>query len=45
MDFTAITAAVDFADVMTGLGVVAAAVAGVYIGIRGARILLSFVRR
>lgn len=45
MDYTAITGAVDFAAVLTGLGVVAAAIAGVLIAIRGARILLSFVRR
>lgn len=45
MDYTAITAAVSFADVLTAVGTVAAGVAVLYIGIRGARVLLGFVRR
>lgn len=45
MDYTSIVGAVDFAGVMTGLAAVAVAVAGVLIAIRGARILLSFIRR
>lgn len=43
MDYTTITSAVDFAGVMTGVGAVAAAVAGLYIAIRGARILIGFI--
>lgn len=43
MDYTTITGAVDFAGVMTGVGSVAAAVAGLYIAIRGARILIGFI--
>lgn len=45
MDYTAITGAVDFASVMTGLGAVGVSLAGLYIGIRGARILLGFIKR
>jgi hypothetical protein len=44
MDYTAITDAVDFASVITAVGVVAAALAGVYIAIKGANILLGFLR-
>lgn len=45
MDYTTITGAVDFAGVITGIGAVAVAVAGVAIAMRGARLLLGFVRR
>lgn len=45
MDYTSITGAVAFGDVLTALGAVGAAVAALYIAIRGARTLLSFVRR
>lgn len=41
---TSITSAVDFASVVTGIGTVAAAVAGVYIAMRGAKMLLSAIR-
>lgn len=44
-DYDAITAAVDWADVITGIGVVAAAVAGVLIVMRGSRMLLAMIRR
>lgn len=44
MDYTAITTAVNFAGVLTGVGVVAAALAGVYVAIKGANILLGFLR-
>lgn len=45
MDWVALTAAVDFAPALTFAGAVAVALAGVYIGIRGARIGLAFLRR
>lgn len=45
MDYTAITTAVNFGTAMTAIGTVAAAVAVLYLGIRGARTVLSFVRR
>ena len=45
MDYLAITSAVSFTDLMAAIGVVAAGVAVLYIGIRGARTLLQFVRR
>jgi hypothetical protein len=41
---TAITTAVDFGTVVTGIGAIAAAVALVYISIKGARMLLGMVR-
>jgi hypothetical protein len=41
---TAITSAVDFGTVVTGIGAIAAAVALVYISIKGARMLLGMVR-
>ena len=44
MDYSAITSAVDFAGVITAVGTVAAALAGVYIAMKGANILLSFLR-
>lgn len=45
MDYTSITAAVDWADALTALAGVGVAVAGVLVAIRGARILLGFIRR
>ncbi|MET0082678.1 MAG: hypothetical protein ABW079_06660 [Sedimenticola sp.] len=45
MDYTAITSAVDWAGVLTGLGAVALAIAGLNVAIRGARILVGFIRR
>ena len=44
MDYTVITGAVDWAGVLTGIGVVAAALAGVYVAIKGSRMLISFLR-
>lgn len=44
MDYTAITAAVDFADVLIGIGAVAALIAVVKVGKVGARMLLGFIR-
>jgi hypothetical protein len=41
---TAITTAVDFGTVVTGIGAIAAAVALVLISIKGARLLLGMVR-
>ncbi|MES9961691.1 MAG: hypothetical protein ABW089_14770 [Sedimenticola sp.] len=45
MDYTAITTAVDWSGVLTGLGAVAVAVAGLAVAVRGARILVGFIRR
>lgn len=45
MDYSTMTAAVDFTTVATGILAVGVALAGVYIGIKGARILLGFLRR
>ncbi len=45
MDYTAITGAVDFADVLTGVGVVAALLAAVLVAKKGARTLLGFIGR
>lgn len=45
MVYTGISAAVDWADVFTGLAAVAVAVAGLYVAIRGARTLLGFIKR
>lgn len=41
---TAITGAVDFGTVVTGIGAIAAAVALVYISIKGAKMLLGMIR-
>jgi len=41
---TAVTSAVDFATIVTGIGTIAGAVALVLISVRGARMLLSMVR-
>jgi hypothetical protein len=41
---TAITSAVDFGTVVTGIGAIAAAVALVLISIKGARLLLGMIR-
>ena len=40
-----ITAAADWTTVIAGIGTVAAAVAGLYVVIRGGRTLLGFIRR
>ncbi len=41
---TAITGAVDFATIITGVGAIAGAVVLVLISVRGAKMLLSMVR-
>ena len=41
---TAITGAVDFATVLTAIGTVGAALAAVYVGIKGAKIVLGFLK-
>lgn len=45
MNYATIASAVDFAAVLSALGTVAAAVAGLYLAIRGGRTILSFIRR
>jgi hypothetical protein len=45
MDYTTITDAIDFAGVVTGVGVAAVAIGGVLIAKRGARMLLSMIGR
>lgn len=45
MDYEVITGAVDWADVLTGIGVVAAALALVLVAKRGAKTLLGFIGR
>ncbi len=45
MDYTTITAAVDFAGVITGIGAVAVVLAGVYVARKGAKMLLGFFGR
>lgn len=42
---TAITSDLDWSGVITGIGVVAGGLGGVYIVGRGARMLLSMIRR
>jgi hypothetical protein len=41
---TAITGAVDFASIVTGIGVIAGAIALVLISVKGAKMLLGMVR-
>jgi len=43
--YDTITAAVDFSDVLTAAVAVAAVVAGILVGIRGIRFVMSVVRR
>jgi hypothetical protein len=45
MDYTALVAAIDFSGALTAVGSVAVAVGALYLGIRGARTVLSFVRK
>lgn len=45
MDYTAIVAAVDWATVITGLGAVGLALAGVYVARRGLRMILGVISR
>lgn len=44
MDYTLITDAVDWAQVLIGIGVIAAAIAGLEVAIRGARVAIGFIR-
>lgn len=44
MDYTALTDAVNFANVASAILAVATALAGIYVGIRGAKIILAFLR-
>lgn len=44
-DYDAIVSAVDWADVITGIGAVAALIAAVLVVKRGARMLLSMIGR
>jgi hypothetical protein len=44
-DYSSVTAAVDFSTVITGILSVAALVAAVLVAMRGARLLLSVIRR
>ena len=41
---TAITGSVDFATVVTGIGAIGAAIAIVYVSIKGARMLIGMIR-
>ncbi|WP_276783365.1 hypothetical protein [Thalassolituus oleivorans] len=41
---TAITDAVDFATVITGIGTVAAGVVVVFVAVKGAKLLLNMIR-
>jgi hypothetical protein len=44
MDYTAITSAVDFTSALTAVGTIAAALGALYIGMKGAKAVLSFLR-
>lgn len=44
MDYTAITTAVDWTAALGALSAVGVAAAGLYIAIRGARVVLGFIR-
>ncbi|WJZ46456.1 major coat protein [Pseudomonas phage PMBT54] len=44
-DYTQITTGVDFSGIATGVLSVAAVLAGIYAGIKGARIVLGFLKR
>lgn len=41
---SAITGAVDFATIITGIGAVAAAVAVLFVSIKGGKTLINFIR-
>lgn len=43
-DVLVITDSVDYSTIITGLGAIAAAVAVVYIAVRGAKMLLGMIR-
>lgn len=44
-DYTQITTGVDFSGIATGVLSVAGVLAGIYAGIKGARIVLGFLKR
>ena len=44
MDYTTLTAAADFTTAETAILAVSVALAGIYVGIKGARIVLGFLR-
>ena len=44
MDVTAITTAVDFTTILAGMASVAAVLASVYVGRKGLRLLLGFLK-
>ena len=44
MDYTTITAAVDWTGVLAGIGAIAVTLAGLYVAVRGAKILIAFIR-
>ncbi len=44
-DFTTLTTAVDFSTVITAVLAVAALLAAVYVAMKGARLVLGFIRR
>ncbi|MES9872659.1 MAG: hypothetical protein ABW146_06095 [Candidatus Sedimenticola sp. 6PFRAG7] len=44
MDYTAIAGAVDWSQVLVGLSAVAVAIAGIYVAVKGAGMLLNFIR-
>lgn len=43
-DYSSIVAGMDFASVVTGIISVATAIAGVYVAVRGAKMIVSFLR-
>lgn len=45
VDYSSVTAGINFEGIVTGVLGVAAALAAVYAGIKGAQLLLSFLRR
>lgn len=44
-DYSALTSSIDFSSISTGVLAVAGILAGVYAGIKGAQIVLGFLRR
>ena len=44
MDYTTITSAISFTDVLTGVGVIGVAMVGLYVGIKGVKILFGALK-
>ena len=44
VDFTSLTSSIDFSTVVTGILAVAAIMIGVYVAIKGAKILMSMIK-